>query len=93
MWGHTVIVESLFSTAGHIMTPSRKHMDLSTFEMFLLLKVNKDMYNTFTLDECIDEISKKEEASRKRPLQNMQGEEEDHVLTLEKETEVDDDNA
>ena len=58
--GHTVIVESLFSTAGHIMTPSRKHMDPSTFEMLLLLKVNKDMYNSLTLDECIEELSKEE---------------------------------
>ena len=45
------------------------------------------------MSECIDEISKKEETSRKCPLQNMQGEEEDHVLTVEEETEVDDDNA
>ena len=58
--GHTVIVESLFSTAGHIMTPSRKHMDPSTFEMLLLLKVNKDMYNALTLNEFIEELSKEE---------------------------------
>ena len=42
VWGHTVIVESLFSTTGHIMTPSRRRMDPSTFEILLLLKVNKD---------------------------------------------------
>ena len=36
VWGHTVIVESLFSTAGHIMTPSRKHIE--PFEIFLLLR-------------------------------------------------------
>ena len=45
-------------------------MDPSTFEMLLLLKVNKDMYNALTLDECIEELSK-EEASKKRPLENI----------------------
>ena len=86
--GHTVIVESLFSTAGHIMTPSRKHMDPSTFEMLLLLKVNKDMYNALTLDECIEEISK-EEASKKRPLENIHDDaQEEH--TMEEGSEVED---
>ena len=93
VWGHTVIVESLFSTAGHIMTPSRKHMDPSTFEMLLLLKVNKDMYsNALTLDECIDEISKKEEASRKRPLENTQEDaQEDNDHAVEERTKIDND--
>ena len=60
LWDHTVIVESLFSTVGHLMTPYRNniiYMNPSTFEMLLLLKVNKNMYNASTLDE----ISKKEE--------------------------------
>ena len=74
------------------MTPSRKHMDPSTFEMLLLLKVNKDMYNALTLDECIDEISKKEEASRKRPLENTQEDaQEDNDHAVEERTEIDND--
>ncbi len=58
--GHTVIVESLFSYAGHIMTPYRRHMDPSTFEMLLMLKMNKDLYNAFTLDEIIREFGEEE---------------------------------
>ncbi len=46
------------------------------------------MYNALTLDECIEEISKKEEASRKRPLENMQDDAEEEE-TVEEETGTD----
>ena len=50
------------------------------------------MYNALTLDECIDEILKKEEASTKRRLENTQEdaqEENDHAV--EERTEIDSD--
>ena len=43
------IVERLFSRAGHIMRPTRRHMDPSTLEMVLMLHMNKHAWSRETL--------------------------------------------
>ena len=50
----SIICESLFSDAKHIMTDTRRHMDPSTLEMFLILKYNKDLWNARTIDMIIN---------------------------------------
>ena len=48
------IVERLFSRAGIVMSPLRRHMDPSTLEMLLMLRVNKHMWSEETLQNIID---------------------------------------
>ena len=45
----SVICESLFSDARHIMTDFRRSMDPSTLEMLLILKYNKDLWDARTV--------------------------------------------
>jgi hypothetical protein len=61
----SVICETLFSYGKNIMTPQRRHMDPSTFEMFMLLRTNADLYNAMTLDIVIERF-KQESEQRKR---------------------------
>ena len=39
----SIICDSLFSDAKHIITADRRRMDPSTLEMLLILKYNKDL--------------------------------------------------
>ena len=55
------VCEQLFSKAKHIMTPTRRRMDPSTLESFLLLKINSDLWDAELVQEILDE----EEAERK----------------------------
>ena len=50
----SIICESLFSDAKHIMTADRRNMDPSTLEMLLLLKYNKDLWSARTIDIIIN---------------------------------------
>ena len=61
----SVICETLFSYGKNVMTPQRRHMDPSTFEMFMLLRTNSDLYNALTLD-IVRERFKLEAEQRKR---------------------------
>ena len=61
----SVICETLFSYGKNVMTPQRRHMDLSTFEMFMLLRTNSDLYNAITLD-VVREHFRQETELRKR---------------------------
>ena len=48
------MVERLFSDAKHIITEVRRHMDPSTLEMWLILEKNKDIWNSKTIDDIIN---------------------------------------
>ena len=61
----SVICETLFSYGKNIMTPQRRHMDPSTFEMFMLLRMNADLYSAMTLD-VVKERFHKESQEKKR---------------------------
>ncbi len=61
----SVICETLFSYGKNVMTPQRRHMDPSTFEMFMLLRTNSDLYNAITLD-VVRERFRQETELRKR---------------------------
>jgi hypothetical protein len=61
----SVICESLFSDARHIMTDFRRSMDPSTLEMLLILKYNKDLWDARTVDQIIN--TKKPAVGQKRP--------------------------
>ena len=50
----SVICETLFSDAKHIMSDIRSHMDPSTLEMFLILKNNFDLWDARTTDMIIN---------------------------------------
>ncbi len=62
----SVICETLFSYGKYIMTPQRRHMDPSTFEMFMLLRANYDLYNARTLDIVKERISLENKKKRAR---------------------------
>ena len=51
----STIVERTFSRAGIIMRPHRRHMDPSTLEMLLMLRLNKDMWSEKTIQDIIGE--------------------------------------
>ena len=59
----STIVERTFSRAGIIMRPHRRHMDPSTLEMLLMLRLNKDMWSEKTIQDIIDD---KNAANRER---------------------------
>jgi hypothetical protein len=47
------IVERLFSRAKLIMREQRRHMDPSSLECLLMLRLNNDLWDAFTIQECI----------------------------------------
>ena len=50
------MAERLFSVAKHSMTENRRHhIDPSTLEMWLRLKNNKDLWNSETIDDIIND--------------------------------------
>ena len=49
----SAMVERLFCDAKHIMTEGRRHMEPSTLEMWLILKKNKDLCNSESIDNII----------------------------------------
>ena len=50
----SVICETLFSDAKHIMSDVRSNMDPSTLEMILILKNNMDLWDARTIDMIIN---------------------------------------
>jgi hypothetical protein len=70
----SVVVERLFSQTKRIMTNDRKHMDPSTMEMCIMLKINKDLLNAETVDAAIDyfrnETRKAQAASKAKANDN-----------------------
>lgn len=63
----SVICESLFSVGKSIMTPQRRHMNPSTFEMIIILKKNRRFFDAMTINAIIARLaSDKQVAKRQR---------------------------
>ncbi|MDP3780655.1 MAG: hypothetical protein Q8Q69_05650 [Nitrosopumilaceae archaeon] len=70
----SVVCETLFSKGSLIMTPNRRHMDPSTFEMLILLKVNRDMYDATTVEEAMSQFKTESDIRKKAKVQEQQAE-------------------
>jgi len=62
----SIICRSLFNDAKHIMCEDRRHMDPGTLVMLLLLKYNKDLWDSRTIDIIISKESAVD-VGQKRP--------------------------
>ena len=63
------VVERLFSRAKLVMSDHRKHMDPSTLEMLLMLRMNKDLWDEKTVESIF--AREKVEAREKKAAKEL----------------------
>ncbi len=51
------IVERLFSLSKDIMKPNTRQMDPSTLDARVMLRLNKDLWDVYTVQDCISEAA------------------------------------
>ncbi len=67
----SVLCESLFSVGKSIMTPQRRHMDPSTFEMIMILKQNRRFFDAMTLNRIIASSATENQAAKRRRTEDI----------------------
>lgn len=69
----SVLCECLFSIGKIVMTSQRRHMDSTTFEIIMILKTNRWLFDAFTVDAILAQISEdQQDAKRQRKMIIMQ---------------------
>ncbi len=71
--------ERLFSRAKLIMRPHRRHMDPSTLEAILMLRMNKEMWDKITIQKVL--IKDKQDRAAKRMQRNNDSEDDATEIT------------
>jgi hypothetical protein len=66
----SVLCECLFSVGNSIMTPQRRHMDPSTFEMIIILKKNRQLFDACTVTRIIARLAHEVQQTKKQRTEN-----------------------